>query len=220
MDRPPATPTISGLDPAGGRAGPASSATMGAGLWTAQILTLSRIPLGFLFWITVTRPAWSFPVMALAGLSDVADGAVARHARRAAEARGLIRPPGPGAWLDPLCDKFFVGSVLAATYVRLGPPLLLLGAVALRELILIPLAAVYRLTPSLRTRLRYDFRAGPLGKATTVAQFLAIGAMLMGLPAQVALAGLAAGLGLLASIAYIQRGLSLAAHGPHGSAST
>jgi ferredoxin len=91
-----------------------------------------------------------------------ADGAVARRARKAGHARGLTLPPGPGAWLDPLCDKSFVLSVLAATYVNLAPSLYLLALIATRELILIPLAAIYRFTPLLRGRSRYDFRAGLL----------------------------------------------------------
>ena len=179
-------------------------------MWAAQLLTLSRIPLGILFWVAIPRPRWAFAVMAVAALTDVADGAFARRARRVADARGVTLGPGPGAWLDPLCDKVFVLSVLVATYVKLGPPPYLLAAIATRELVLVPLAAIYRLTSRLRARMHYDFRAGPIGKATTIAQFLAIAAILLGHPLQVLLALFAAGIGLLAAIHYIRRGVRLA----------
>ena len=148
--------------------------------------------------------------MAVAALTDVADGAVARRARRRAEASGVHLGPGPGAWLDPLCDKTFVLSVIAATYVDLGPSPYLLATIALREIILVPLAAIYRLTPSLRARMRYDFKAGPLGKAATVAQFLAIAAILLRHPSQVPLALLAGAIGLAAAVTYVRRGVWLA----------
>jgi len=176
----------------------------------AHLLTLSRIPLGLLFWIAIAHPRWALLVMALAGATDVADGAVARRARKVASARGLSLQTGPGAWLDPLCDKFFILSVLLATYIKLAPSPYLLAVVATRELILIPLAALYRLTRGLRERIRYDFRAGLLGKAATVAQFLAIAAILLRHSSQVPLAALAGSVGLLASAHYIRRGLRLA----------
>jgi cardiolipin synthase (CMP-forming) len=179
-------------------------------MWVAHLLTLSRIPLALVFWIAVSDPRWAFAVMALAALTDIVDGAVARRARRVAEARGLRPPPGPGAWLDPVCDKFFVLSVLVATYAELAPSPYLLMAIATRELILIPLAALYRLTPLFRARMRYDFRAGPLGRAATIAQFLAIAALLLRHPSQVPLAAVAAAVGLLAAIHYIRRGVRLA----------
>lgn len=179
-------------------------------MWAAQLLTLSRIPLGLLFWIAISDPSWAFAVMAVAAVTDVADGVFARRARSAAEARRVTLGPGPGAWLDPLCDKFFVLSVLAATYVKLEPPPYLLAAIATRELILVPLAAIYRLTPVLRARMHYDFRAGPLGKATTIVQFLAIATILLGHSLQVPLALFAAAIGLLAAIHYIRRGVRLA----------
>jgi len=179
-------------------------------MWVAQLLTLARIPLAIIFWIAVSYPRWAFAVMALAALTDVADGAVARRARRTAQARGLTLPAGPGAWLDPLCDKIFVLSVLAATYVELAPSLYLLIVIATRELILVPLAAIYRLLPSLRARMHYDFRAGPLGKAATIAQFLAIAALLLRDNSQAPLAALAGVVGLAAAVHYVRRGVQLA----------
>jgi len=174
--------------------------------WIADLLTVVRIPLAFLFWFVVDRPAWALAVIAAAALSDLADGRIARWAR---QRQGLpADEPSIGAWLDPLCDKFFVVSVLAATWVHAAPPLLLVVAIAARELVLVPLTLVYRFTP-LRQRMRYDFRAGPVGKAATVAQFLAILAVLTQHPLQVTLAIVAAGLGLVAAVHYVVRGVRL-----------
>ena len=176
----------------------------------AHLLTLSRIPLALLFWIAVADAQWAIAVMAVAAVTDVVDGAAARRAQRLAEARGLRPAAGPGPWLDPLCDKVFVLSVIAATYVRLAPSPYLLATIAIRELILVPLAAIYRLAPFLRARMRYDFKAGPLGKAATMAQFLAIAAILLRHPSQAPLALVAGVVGLAAAIDYIRRGVRIA----------
>jgi uncharacterized membrane protein len=63
---------------------------------------------------------------------------------------------------------------------------------------------VYRASPALRRWLRYDFRASLLGKAATVAQFLAIAALMLGFPAR-ALALLAFALGVTALGDYVRR---------------
>ena len=123
-----------------------------------------------------------------------------------------------GAWLDPLCDKTFVVSVLIATWVHTHPALWLIVAIGARELVLVPLAALYRFT-GLRSRMRYDFRAGPLGKAATVAQFVAVLALLAHLPYRAALAGLSGVLGLVAAGHYVRRGLRLARRSSIGPAS-
>ena len=61
-----------------------------------------------------------------------------------------------------------------------------------------------------RTRhwLRYDFRASPLGKAATITQFLAIGALVMGWPAH-PLAWGAFALGIIALGDYVRRAVEL-----------
>jgi phosphatidylglycerophosphate synthase len=177
-------------------------------MWAANLLTLSRLPLAAAFWLVADRPGWALAVMALAAFTDVIDGRVARAVRRR---HG--RPadaPSLGAWLDPLCDKTFVVSVLAATWWQVRPPLPELLAIAARELVLVPLAAVYRFTPLVRARMRYDFRAGVPGKAATVAQFVAITLLLTGHPWWVAAAWLAGAIGLVAAAHYVARGVQLA----------
>lgn len=87
-------------------------------MWLAHALTLSRIPLAVALWGTYGEPAWSSALIVLAGLTDAADGNVARWMRR----RGRTRPD-IGGWLDPLVDKLFVVAVLALVWIRADQPL-------------------------------------------------------------------------------------------------
>jgi cardiolipin synthase len=179
-------------------------------MWLAHLLTIVRIPLGGLFWLVVDRPGAALLVLTIGAATDVIDGHIARFVMRRRAARGQPPPSRVGEWLDPLCDKTFVLSVLLAVWWRLSPPTALVLAVAARELILVPVAAVYRFTPWLRRRLHYRFRAGPLGKAATVVQVGTLAALLFGHPATAGLAALCAGVGLLAAVDYVLRGVRLA----------
>jgi hypothetical protein len=68
------------------------------------------------------------------------------------------------------------------------------------------------LTPGLRARIRYDFTAGPLGKAATVAQIVAITAILTNTERIWPLACVTAAVGLAAAVHYIVRGVRLVRH--------
>jgi cardiolipin synthase len=175
-----------------------------------NLLSLSRLPLGGLFWVALGRGAGHaelpFCVLATAAATDVLDGWVARR-------RGLD-PAGMGSWLDPICDKLFVGSVLAAIYVERRAPLSLLALIATRELLQLPMALVYRTSVTLRRWLRYDFRASLLGKGATVAQFLAVSALILDAAVAWWLAALAFALGLLALADYIRRAIVIGKRHP------
>jgi len=170
-----------------------------------NLLSLSRLPLGGLFWITLgptpTHAVLALGVMAAAAVTDMLDGMIAR--RRGASTAGV------GSWLDPICDKLFIGAVLAALHFERGVPLSLLAVIVTRELLQLPLALVYRVIPTLRHWLRYDFRASHLGKAATIMQFLAIGTVVMGWRAAIPFAWGAFGLGIVALIDYIRRAVAL-----------
>jgi phosphatidylglycerophosphate synthase len=171
-------------------------------LTAANLLTLSRLPLAALVWFAPARPAFVLSVMALAGLTDVLDGALERR-RRARQ--GEPAGPGAGVWLDPLCDKVFVVSTLVAIAVAFRPPLYLLPLIAAREILQALAAAASRLVPPLRDRLRFRFRAAILGKATTVVQFFTIAAILYGHPLRAPLAAATAALGVSAALLYVGR---------------
>jgi cardiolipin synthase len=167
-----------------------------------NVLSLSRIPLGGVFWVALARgPAqagWPFGVLAAAAATDVLDGYIARR-------RYGAHPTGVGSWLDPICDKLFVGAVLAALYAQRRAPLPLLALILTRELLQLPMALIYRTSATLRRWLRYDFRASLLGKAATVAQFLAVSALILDHPSARPLAELAFMLGVLALADYVRR---------------
>src|ERR1700749_5136055 len=92
-------------------------------------LSLARLPLGGLFWAALARgpqhAELPFAVLAAAAVTDVLDGWIARR-------RGTD-PAGMGSWLDPICDKLFVGAVIVALYVERHTPLVLLALVVARE---------------------------------------------------------------------------------------
>jgi cardiolipin synthase len=169
-----------------------------------NLLSLARLPLGWLFWIalgpTPARAAAALGVMGAAAATDVLDGTLARR-------RGTALA-GAGSWLDPICDKLFVGAVLAALHFERGVPLGMLALIVARELIQLPMSIVYRAIPTLRRWLRYDFRASVLGKAATIAQFLAIAALVVGLPATLPIS-LAFALGIVALIDYVRRAIAI-----------
>jgi cardiolipin synthase len=169
-----------------------------------NLLSLSRIPLGGLFWRALAlgpeHPIEPFAVLAAAGVTDVLDGYFARR-------RYGSNPPGIGAWLDPFCDKLFVAAVLVSLYVQRRAPIALMALVLTRELLQLPMAILYRLSETLRRWLRYDFRASALGKAATVSQFAAVSALILDHRAAWPLALLAFALGLCALADYIRRAI-------------
>ena len=141
-------------------------------LWLAHALTLSRVPLAIALWWSYGSPVASAAIVALAALTDAADGTVARRARRRA---GIaLDAPSPGDWLDPLVDKLFVAIAIGVFVVHapgLAPWLALLAA---RELLQLPLAIAYGVSPALRARLG-RLRASRLGKAATVVELIGLG---------------------------------------------
>lgn len=168
-------------------------------MWLANALTLVRIPLAGLFWLTYGDRAWSFVILALAAASDALDGTFARRARARTPCASTA-----GEWLDPLADKIFVLVVLGAAVAHDATTWSLVAFVCARELVLVPLAIVYRLA---RPRLPHAFQADRLGKTTTVLQLATVAAIVGELPIAPALAITAGGLGLAAAAHYVARSL-------------
>lgn len=171
-----------------------------------SLLTLVRVPLGLLLWVAPANLAWVLGLMAAAAVSDLLDGWVAR--------RQGLPPENLGAWLDPLCDKFFVASAILAVWFVHAPPWWMALVASARELLLLPLVTAKVLVPSLRNR-HVPFRAKLLGKATTVAQFALFAAVLSGWrEAWAPLAVTCGVLGAAASVQYTVRAVkALAARG-------
>jgi cardiolipin synthase len=172
--------------------------------WTLpNALSLTRLPLGGVFWLALAQgrahAELPFGVLAAAAATDVLDGWIAR--RRGTNLAGI------GSWLDPICDKLFVGAVLAALFFQRRAPLGLLALVVGRELLQLPMALVYRTSATLRRWLRYDFRASLLGKSATVVQFLAVSAIIVDAWSAWRLAVMAFVLGMFALADYIRRAI-------------
>ena len=179
----------------------------------ANLLSLSRLPLAVAFvWALNAGAGWGPPllVLLLAGASDALDGWCARRA--AAQASGgtaVGTPAGIGSWLDPICDKLFVSTVLGALWWRYRPPLAWLALILARELAQLPLSLVYVAVPALRRWLRYDFRANVPGKAATILQFCAIVALIFRSRLSLALAVAAFVMGMIALIDYVWRAVRM-----------
>ncbi len=171
----------------------------GVAMWLAHALTLSRIPIAVIFWLTYGNLGWSVGLVALAALTDVADGNVARWAKR----RSGDTRPSLGEWLDPLADKVFIILVLGAIQVHDPAPWGLVALIVARELVLIPLLAIYRLV--VHARGEHAFQAGPIGKAATIAEMFAIASLVVRSALTVPLAVIAGTLGLISVGHYIVR---------------
>jgi cardiolipin synthase (CMP-forming) len=173
----------------------------------ADYLSLVRIPLGVMFLVVADRVGLALGVLAAAGLSDVLDGWVARRQQREHQGQALAPAhPHRGEWLDPLCDKLFVLAVALGLYIARQPPLLLLGLLMTREVLQTISMVVMRLVPSLhRASSVYDYKAHPLGKATTVVQFLTGALLLLDHPLARPAVYLTAALGVVTVAIYISR---------------
>lgn len=112
-----------------------------------------------------------------------------------------------GAWLDPFCDKIFFTSTLIAVAWSSQQPVLLAFLIGTRELALAPFALLYHTSERIRRKTRFDFTAGWPGKATTVAQFIALGGLILSFSEDIlwSLAGVASVLGFVAAIYYLVR---------------
>ena len=168
-------------------------------MWLAHALTLSRIPIAAVFWLTYGDWRLSLALVAVAALTDAADGTVARWARR----RTGDTRPSPGEWLDPLADKAFIIIVLAAIQVHDPAPWGIVALIVARELLLIPLATAYRLV--VHGRREHAFKASAIGKAATIAELVAIAALVLRSTLVTPLAIVAGVLGVVAVINYIAR---------------
>jgi cardiolipin synthase (CMP-forming) len=167
-------------------------------MWLAHALTLSRIPIAVVFWLTYGDWRWSLALVVLAALTDAVDGTVARWWRR----RTGDTRPSIGDWLDPVADKAFIILVIGAIQAHDPVPWLVLGLIVARELVLIPLAALYRIVVHGRG---HRFKADAFGKAATIAEFVAVAALIMRSSLIVPLALVAGALGLVAVVHYVVR---------------
>ncbi|MFO0575524.1 MAG: CDP-alcohol phosphatidyltransferase family protein [Polyangia bacterium] len=189
-----------------GPASPPGAATLSAAL--PNLLSLSRIGLAAVLWKVRERPTALLSLMGIAAVTDLLDGWFARHDQPLSQRLGLHIGEGTGAtgeWLDPLCDKVFVVSLLAALLVERRISAEQLALIGLRDVAVTPLILLYRFSPALRERVHLSLKARRLGKLTTVAQFVTVAAALVAPRSVPKLALGTAGLGLAAVADYVYR---------------
>jgi len=185
------------------------TAALQASQWraAAYVFTLGRPVLAAALWLRPLDLGYVLILTAAAAVSDLLDGWAARkHLAVLASAGIPTVPPSTGAWLDPLCDKVFVLSVLGVAWLTARPPISIVALIAAREIIQVPLAAVYAVMHALGWRAGFDFTAGFWGKMATIAQFAAIFWLLL-LPSLSCRwpAGIAGVLGVIAAVGYVRR---------------
>ncbi len=165
-------------------------------MWLAHILTLSRLPIAIALTQTFGDRAWSAALVMLAAATDAVDGTVARWLKHRGATRHDI-----GGWLDPLVDKLFVVIVLATIWWHTHDTVLI-ALIATREILFAPLAIIYLVRRVPRSQLK----ARTLGKAATIAQFLACAVAVVDPAYAWPLAIAAAGLGIAAIVDYLING--------------
>ena len=134
-------------------------------LTPANQLTLTRVLLAPAFVILTVYGhfGWALIVFAVAGLTDLLDGLIART---------FSRRTSLGAWLDPMADKLLiVATVSVLTLPGLGLvnklPVWLTILIITRDLLIVLTAAVINLAIG-----RREFRPSVLGKTATAVYIL------------------------------------------------
>jgi cardiolipin synthase len=172
-------------------------------LTAANQLTLLRLVLVPVFALCMLygRPGWALVVFAIAALTDLFDGLLARRSG----------PTTLGAWLDPMADKLLLATMfIVLTLPGLGLtsriPLWLTVLVISRDVAIVLTVAIFNLAVARRT-----FRPSMLGKVAT-ATYLVTGVVTLYANYDPALAVLvqpavycSAGITLLSGFEYLFR---------------
>ncbi len=131
-----------------------------------NLLTLGRILLTpfIIYAILEQQPVLALLLMAIAGLTDMLDGAIARYF----DQRSVV-----GAYMDPLADKLMLIGSFVTLFVMHQVPLFLFIAVIFRDIVIVIGAIAYELV----TR-RLEMQPSLASKATTFFQILYVLAVL------------------------------------------
>lgn len=125
-------------------------------LSAADWITLSRIPFAILFFIFINDKWLAFSFFAIAGISDILDGYVARKTNKVTKYGGA---------LDPLADKFFLVGAFVAY--------LIIGKIVWWEFLLLIVRDIYSVSEMIYIAITKDPRkhkASVFGKLTTFLQ--------------------------------------------------
>ncbi len=132
-----------------------------------NLLTLTRILLTpiIVYSILEGRAVQALWLMVIAGLTDMLDGAIAKH---------FHMQTVVGAYMDPIADKLMLVSTIVSLFIMGQTPLFLFLAVVFRDVIIVVGAVAYELV----TR-RLEMRPTYISKATTVMQIVYVSVALL-----------------------------------------
>ena len=135
--------------------------------YAPNLLTLARICMApfLVAAILEDRYALSFYVFLAAGLTDALDGTLARFLKQ----RTML-----GQYLDPVADKLLLSTLFLVLHHQGLISLRVTVLVFARDLGILVVAAVLFATTSIR-----NFKPNVFGKANTVAQILAVAAVIL-----------------------------------------
>jgi CDP-diacylglycerol--glycerol-3-phosphate 3-phosphatidyltransferase/cardiolipin synthase len=162
-----------------------------------NLLSAARLPLAVAFPLAIGDTAAALAVLALAALTDVLDGFLARRLRQASPL---------GAIVDGIADKVFGVSVLVTLVASelLSPALAVL--LATREIGELPLALRVVASRPARDAVA-DRRANRFGKLATALELAAAVAAIVGASHLELLVASTAGVGVVAAVTYWMREL-------------
>jgi CDP-diacylglycerol--glycerol-3-phosphate 3-phosphatidyltransferase/cardiolipin synthase len=163
-----------------------------------SLISLARIPLGVGFALTVDSPKIALSLIALSGLSDVADGWWARKT-------GQVT--ATGAAVDPVTDKWFVLCVVLALVSRGSLSWASLALLSTREIGEFPLVVWMAFSQHARRARVETPMANVPGKLATALQFAAITMALFRTRWVEQVVYLTAFAGALAAVSYWRRAL-------------
>jgi len=123
-----------------------------------NILTLARIVITpfIVFAIMEGEAAFALVLMGIAGITDMLDGAIARHFNQ----RSIV-----GAFMDPLADKLMLLSTIVTLFFINEIPLFLFLAVVFRDLVIMVGAIAYEVVTG-----KLEMQPTMSSKITTVLQ--------------------------------------------------
>ena len=148
---------------------PMSDQPTGDRVWTIpNALSFVRLlGVGLFLWLVFAKigDGWALLVLVAAGLTDWLDGYLARRLNQTSKV---------GRLLDPTADRLYIIAVVVGLAVRHTIPWWLLGAVLIRDVVLLALV------PLLRTRGLTTLPVHYLGKAATFNLLYAFPLLLVG----------------------------------------
>jgi CDP-diacylglycerol--glycerol-3-phosphate 3-phosphatidyltransferase len=132
-----------------------------------SLLRLAGVPLFLYLVLGPHRDGWAFVILLVSGLTDYADGRLARAWNQVSRI---------GATLDPLADRLYIASTLIALAIRDVIPWWLTGALFARDLLLLGAVAPILKAKFGKIALPVHF----LGKAATFNLLYAFPLLLLG----------------------------------------